>query len=121
LPLILGLRSMSEKNGVLNMRAGAPTLTFPGSGGFAVKWSPGTRHFHLISAASGHLILPCDHFDKVQEKGGIPRPITVFHSTDVNEERSAGASSSGGAAAEASAAAETTGSEETSVPPPVAP
>jgi len=33
LPLILGLRSMSEKNGVLNMRAGAPTLTFPGPGG----------------------------------------------------------------------------------------
>ena len=128
---------MSEKNGSLNMRAGAPTLTFPGPGGFDVKWSPGARHVHLISAPSGHLILPCDHFDKVQEKGGLQKPATVFHSIDGNEAQSSGASSSqvavavepvaslsrsdAGSPLEVSAVAVPAGAEEASVPPPSSP
>jgi len=71
LPLVLGLKSMADKNGVLNMSRDSPTLTLPGPEGFEVKWSLGTRHFPLIHAPSGHLILPCDLFDKIPEKTGI--------------------------------------------------
>ena len=40
LPLILGLESMTDKSGVLEMKEGKRTLTFPGPGGYEFQWAP---------------------------------------------------------------------------------
>ena len=81
LPALLGLKSMSRQGGVLEMTEGREYLTFPGSGGYQVEWSPGTRRYKLERATSGHLILPCDSFTQVDKnKGGLEEPKTTFYS-----------------------------------------
>jgi hypothetical protein len=80
LPALLGLRSMSRQGGVLEMAEGREYLTFPGPGGYQVEWSPGTRRYKLERAISGHLILPCDAFDRVSQKqGGLEETRTSFY------------------------------------------
>ena len=81
LPLILGLRSMRSKDGVLEMAAGKERLTFPGAGGYSIQWMPGAQHFPLVPAPSGHLILPCGEYQKIQKHGGLQRTTTTFHAT----------------------------------------
>ena len=72
---------MSRQGGVLEMTEGREYLTFPGSGGYQVEWSPGTRRYKLERATSGHLILPCDSFTQVDKnKGGLEEPKTTFYS-----------------------------------------
>ena len=81
LPLILGLRSMRSKDGVLEMAAGKERLTFPGPGGYSIQWMPGAQHFPLVPAPSGHLVLPCGEYQKIQQQGGLQRTATTFHAT----------------------------------------
>ena len=81
LPALLGLGSMSRQHGVLEMTEGQEFLTFPGPGGYQVEWSPGTRRYKLERASSGHLILPCDAFNKVAKNlGGLEEKQTSFYS-----------------------------------------
>ena len=81
-PLILGLRSMSTKHGVLEMRPNHERLSFPGPGGYKIEWSPGTKHFPLTKAPSGHLVIPLGDFGKVRpQAGGLPAQPTTFHAT----------------------------------------
>ena len=42
LPALLGLRSIRDKEGVLETAPGKERLTFPGPGGYTITWSPGT-------------------------------------------------------------------------------
>ena len=78
-PALLGLQSMSRQNNVLEMAPGHEYLTLPGPGGYNVTWSPGTVRYKLEKAPSGHLILPCDEFEKVtQEAGGLREPKMTF-------------------------------------------
>ena len=79
LPALLGLQSMSRQNGVLEMAPGNEHLTLPGPGGYTINWSPGTVRYKLEKAISGHLILPCDAFDKVNsEASGFVEPKMIF-------------------------------------------
>ena len=77
LPPLFGLRSTGSKQGVLETRLGHQQLSFPGPGGYEVTWSPGTVHFPLEPAPSGHLILPTDAFDRV-------RPTTAAANTSMS-------------------------------------
>ena len=80
LPALLGLQSMSRQNGVLEMAPGNEHLTLPGPGGYTINWSPGTVRYKLEKAISGHLILPCDSFDKVTpEHSGLVEPKMTFY------------------------------------------
>jgi hypothetical protein len=82
LPALLGLQSMSKQNGVLEMAPGNEFLTMPGPGGYTVNWSPGTVRYKLERAPSGHLILPCDAFIKLQQNpGGLEEPMITFFGT----------------------------------------
>ena len=62
LPIILGLKSMSARDGVLEMKDGGECLTFPGPGGYKIEWSPGTKRLPMVPAPSGHLVIPCGKF-----------------------------------------------------------
>ena len=88
LPIIVGLRTMSAKNGVLEMGKGLERLTFPGPGGYRIEWAPGAVHMPLERAMSGHLMVPLTAYDKLPKKrGGIqdPGPIPTLHALQVSE------------------------------------
>ena len=62
------------------MAPGKEMLSFPGEGGYEIKWSPGTMHFRLEQAPSGHLIMPAGEFERLtQHRGGLPAHSTTFH------------------------------------------
>ena len=55
-------------------------LSFPGPGGYKIDGSPGTLHFKLEQALSGHLMVPCDRFEDVQaNESGLPETTTALH------------------------------------------
>ena len=81
LPLILGLRSISEKQGVLET-GDTKRLSFPGPGGYTIQWSPGTSHFPLVPAPSGHLMMVVDAYDKIRPAAGLATPTCTFYVTD---------------------------------------
>ena len=70
---------MSKQNGVLEMAPGHEFLMMPGPGRYNVNWSPGAVRYKLERAPSGHLILPCDAFAKLQgNHGGLEPMITLY-------------------------------------------
>ncbi len=73
LPGLLGLRAIERNNGVIETIQGQAFLTFPGPGGYKIIWEPGALHMPLTKAASGHLCLELDHYDKLPTNttGGI--------------------------------------------------
>ena len=81
IPALLGLKSMRAKEGVLEMKGGKELLTFPGPGGYEIKWSPGTIHHKLVQAPSGHLVIPCGNFvhtSSAEAQGGVIPPVSVL-------------------------------------------
>ena len=88
LPLILGLKSMKNKNAVLELQDGKETLTFPGPGRYTVNWSPGTVRIPMEAAMSGHLMVGCTNYDKLpRQRGGVEATTDTLHATpaDVDE------------------------------------
>ena len=82
LPLILGLKSIEEKEGVIQTRKGWKMISFPGPGGYEIKWSPGTQHIELMSAPSGHMLIPLGDFTRVApQTGGVPDEPRILHAT----------------------------------------
>ena len=80
IPALLGLRSISGKQGVLETAAGKEKLSFPGPGGYSITWSPGTQHLPLQRAPSGHLVVPLGDFSKIKKPtGGLAPQSTIFH------------------------------------------
>ena len=81
IPALLGLKSMRERGGVLEMRGGKEVLTFPGPGGYKIEWSPGTIHHQLVQAPSGHLVIPCGNFvcsATSSPVGGVTPPVSAL-------------------------------------------
>ena len=79
LPGLLGHKTIRDKDGVLQTSPGKEMLSFPGPGGYKIQWSPGTKHFPLTLAQSGHLIIPIDEYDKVPAAGGLAERQMTFH------------------------------------------
>ena len=69
LPAIWGMDSMQEKDSVLILRKGQELVAFPGPGGYKIQWSPGTKLLPMTPAPSGHLVIPCDHYDALSTEG----------------------------------------------------
>ena len=78
LPIIVGLKTMSAKNGVLEMGKGKEFLTFPGPGGYKLEFAPGAIRMPLERASSGHLMLPLAEYDKLPKAGGIQKEDSVL-------------------------------------------
>ena len=64
LPAMMGNQSMEEKDAVIILRKGKQLMVFPGPAGYKIEWSPGTKLLPLVQTTSGHLVLPCDSFEK---------------------------------------------------------
>ena len=71
MPAILGLGDISARDGVIILRAEHEMIAFPGPGGYQIQWSPDTKLLPLSRAQTGHLLLPCDHFDQLPIREGL--------------------------------------------------
>ncbi len=80
LPGLLGLRTIEANNGVIETAGGRAFMTFPGPGGYTITWAPGAMHIPLEKAATGHLCVELDHYDKLPvNTGGVPEKVpTLF-------------------------------------------
>ena len=83
LPMIWGLRSMTEKGGVVEINKDRKIFTIPGPGGYEIKWAPGAVHIPMETALSSHLMVPCDHYHDVPAKTGLPPKEVTLHATPV--------------------------------------
>ena len=77
LPAILGSESMQEKDAVIILRHGKEMIVFPGPGGYKIEWSPGSKLLPMKPAISGHLVIPCEHFDSLP-KGNAKTESIAF-------------------------------------------
>ena len=68
LPAILGSQSMQDKDAVILLRKGKEMIVFPGPGGYKIEWSPGTKRLPMVPAPSGHLVIPCDKYDEIDQR-----------------------------------------------------
>ena len=88
-PIIIVLRTMSAKTGVLEMGRDMERLTFPGPGGYSINWAPGAVHMPLQRAMSGHLMAPLTAYDKLPKTGGVKQEgVPTLHAVvhDDNDE-----------------------------------
>ena len=85
LPIIVGLKTMSDNMGVLEICEGKERLAFPGPGGYKIEWSPGTVFMPLERACSGHLMMPLTAYDKLPVQGGLKKDATpTLHATQAD-------------------------------------
>ena len=76
------------------MKEGKRMLTFPGPGGYEMKWAPGATRIPLQDAMSKHSMIPCARFGHLETPpGGLPARKMTFHARE-SAERESGSSSS---------------------------
>ena len=73
---------MQDKDVVLILRKGKEILAIPGKGGYRIEWSPGTKLLPMIPAPSGHLVVPCDEYSKIQKNSAEARTFITDHRTE---------------------------------------
>ena len=85
LPALLGLKSISAHEGVIETKPSHERMTFPGPGGYEITWAPGAKHFKLEQENSGHLMIPCDDVGNVRTESVLPeQPLTLHaHSAEL--------------------------------------
>ena len=68
LPALLGLRTLTKMRAVIDCFH--RRIVFVGEGGYKMQLSPGSATFRLESAVTGHLLLPCQCWDKAKIQPG---------------------------------------------------
>ena len=88
---------MQDKNSVIFLSKGKEMIAFPGPGGYKVEWSPGTKLLPMTTAPSGHLVIPCDHFDKIPAQSSTAEQFSFVtdHTRQVTSETPAGTAADG--------------------------
>ena len=74
---ILGLLAIRGRRGIID--TGNNKLHFPGPGGAQIQLSPGSETYDLIDAPSGHLLIPCCHYDKLKQKQKPEPDLTLYN------------------------------------------
>jgi hypothetical protein len=67
LPALWGLRSIAAKRGLID--AYNQRIYLVGEGGYNLQCSPGTIHYDLETAPSGHLMLPVTCYNRQKKDG----------------------------------------------------
>ena len=81
---LLGLRSMNEKDAVMETGRNHRRPSFSGPGDHQIDWTLGTVHFPMESAPSEHYSRPCHVFPQPRRSpGGSARTTTTLHATTV--------------------------------------
>ena len=69
LPGLLGLHSLEQCRAILDMHKGKLHFCGPGDYDLEQHLPPGTKTYDLAKAPSGHLLLPCNLYDKADQQG----------------------------------------------------
>ena len=69
LPGLLGTISLERLDALIRVRTGE--MWFLGAGGVKMDFSPGTRHFQMVKAPSGHWFLPVSKFSDKAKKTNL--------------------------------------------------
>ena len=62
IPGLLGIDALKRMDALIRCKTG--DMLFLGKGGVKLEVSPGTKHFQMVEAMSGHWLLPVHNFDK---------------------------------------------------------
>ena len=57
---------MEARGALIILRDGNKCMAFPGPGGYRIEWSAGTKIIPMENSPSGHLVIPCDTFEKAE-------------------------------------------------------
>ena len=68
LPALLGLKTLSQERALIDCFN--KQIIFVGPGGYRLQASPGSRTYKLHTAATGHLLLPCDCWESAKMSAG---------------------------------------------------
>ena len=96
LPGLLGLISLTNRRAILDMNTKQLHFVGPGDYDLTALLPPGTESFQLRAAPSGHLLLPCNHyqdFDQQQMAGRLTldaTPVTLLATTSKASSSDAG-------------------------------
>ena len=85
-PGLMGIQSLERNDALIRCKTGE--IWFLGSGGVRIEASPGSKHFQMRKARSGHWLLPISKFSSQPKQSGIT--LTTAAAT----ESAAGGSSS---------------------------
>ena len=68
---MMGIKSLKANDALIRCKTGE--IWFLGSGGVKIEASPGSRHFQMKEAASGHWMIPINKFSskKVAKQSGM--------------------------------------------------
>ena len=69
IPGLMGIISLERNDALIRCKTGE--MWFLGPGGVEIKASPGSRHFQMRKAKSGHWMLPISRFSSTACSGGI--------------------------------------------------
>ena len=69
IPGLMGIISLERNDALIRCKTGE--MWFLGPGGAEIKASPGSRHFQMRKAKSGHWMLPISRFNQAASSGGI--------------------------------------------------
>ena len=69
LPALYGLIRMTQQQAVID--TGNDRIIYPGPGGVKYQLSPGSKVYKLQRALSGHLLMPCAEWQKVQSRAAF--------------------------------------------------
>eukprot|EP00973_Karenia_brevis_P027707 3819092-Karenia_brevis.AAC.1 len=65
----MGIKSLRRNDAVIRCKTGE--IWFLGKGGVKIEASPGSRHFQMKEAKSGHWLLPINRFSNDAKSSGI--------------------------------------------------
>ena len=80
LPALLGLNACRESRMIIDTVTNKVHMLGPGNYDLESTLPPGSRSFQCTLAPSGHMMLPCSHFEKIQQshqKGGLHMERTL--------------------------------------------
>ena len=80
----MGIQSLKRNNALIMCRTGE--IWFLGEGGAEVKLAPGSRHFQMVEAPSGHWLLPVSRFSATAQSNGVAL-ITVHADLSAKDEQ----------------------------------
>ena len=78
-PGLMGIQSLERNDALIRCKTGE--IWFLGQGGVQLQPSPGSRHFHMKKAASGHWMIPISRFAANPPSKGMTMTTTTTSTT----------------------------------------
>ena len=75
--IVLG-KSLRRMRAVIDVATNRIYLTGPGEYDLSSIMPPGTQTIQCVDAPSGHMVIPCDLYEQIDEPRGVKREVMSF-------------------------------------------